>query len=68
MTTYQDLKSVKYIEPTRAFVEDLLGISFERTGDNRYSAYCPFHEDTKDSFRLYVDGKDQVKFHCFGAW
>ena len=26
----------------------------------------PFHQDTKDSFRIYVNGKDEVRFHCFG--
>lgn len=67
MTKYQDLKSVKYIEQTIVFVENLLGCSFKPTGKYRYSSYCPFHDDRKDSFRLYVDGKDQVKFHCFGA-
>ncbi|MBC8468349.1 MAG: hypothetical protein H8D56_02655 [Planctomycetes bacterium] len=46
MTTYKDLKSAKYIEATINFAEGLLGINFKRTGNNRYSAYCPFHHDT----------------------
>lgn len=66
MTTYEDLKSVKYIDSTINFAEGLLGINFKRTGNNRYSANCRFHIDRKDSFRVYVDGKDEVKFHCFG--
>ena len=66
MTTYEDLKSVKYIDATINFVEGLRGIVFKRTGKNRYSSYCPFHLDRKDSFRVYVDGKDEVKFHCHG--
>jgi len=63
MTTYKDLKSAKYIDATINFVEGLRGIDFKRTGNNRYSAYCPFHFDRKDSFRVYVDGEGEVKFH-----
>ena len=66
MTTHKDLKSAKYIDSTINFAEGLLGINFKRTGNNRYSAYCPFHFDRKDSFRMYVDGKDEVRFRCFG--
>jgi len=66
MTTYKDLKSVKYIDATINFVEGLRGIVFKRTGNNRYSSHCPFHIDRKDSFRVYVDGNDEVKLHCFG--
>jgi DNA primase len=66
MKTYQDLKSVKYLDVTVTFVEQLLDIRFNKTGANSFSAYCPFHNDTKDSFRVYVDGKDEVRFHCFG--
>ncbi len=66
MTTYKDLKSAKYIEATINFVEGLRRIDFKRTGNNRYSSHCPFHIDRKDSFRVYVDGNDEVKFHCFG--
>ena len=66
MTTYEDLKSVKYIDSIINFAEGLLGINFKRTGNKRYSAHCPFHFDRKDSFRVYVDGKDEIKFHCFG--
>jgi DNA primase len=66
MTTYKDLKSAKYIDATINFVEGLRGIDFKRTGNNRYGSHCPFHLDRKDSFRVYVDGNDEVKFHCFG--
>ena len=66
MKTYHDLKSVKYLDVTVTFVEQLLDVRFNKTGANRFSAYCPFHNDMKDSFRVYVDGKDEVRFHCFG--
>ena len=55
MSTYKDLKSAKYIDATINFAEGLLGINFKRTGRDSYSAYCPFHFDKKDSFRVYVD-------------
>ena len=66
MPTYQDLKSVKYIDQAIQFVEELLGIKFKATGNNSLSAYCPFHHDKKDSFRVYVNNKGEVRFHCFG--
>jgi len=66
MTTYKDLKSVKYIESIINYAEGLRNFNFKRTGNNRYSARCPFHVDNKDSFRVYVNGKDEVRFHCFG--
>ncbi len=66
MTTYKDLKSAKYIESIINYAEGLLNFNLKRTGNNRYSAHCPFHADNKDSFRVYVDGKDEVRFHCFG--
>lgn len=61
----KDLKSKKYFEPTKGFVESLLNIEFIDSGSNR--AHCAFHEDRRDSFRIYVDGKDKIRFHCFGA-
>jgi len=67
MTTYIELKSVKYIDRIVQYAEVLLGIQFHSTGKYRYSSHCPFHADRKDSFRIYVDGKDEVRFHCFGA-
>lgn len=67
METYKNLKSAKYIELIIQFAEKLLGVTFNATGKHKYSAYCPFHKDTADSFRVYVDGKDEVRFHCFGA-
>jgi len=66
MTTYKDLKSAKYIDATINLAEGILDIKFKRTGNNRYSACCRFHIDNKDSFRVYVDGKDEVRFRCFG--
>jgi DNA primase len=66
MKTYQDLKSVKYLDQTIRFVQELLDIQFKKTGANTFSAYCPFHNDKKDSFRAYINGKGEVRFHCFG--
>ena len=60
--TYRDLKNRRYLEPTRNFAESELNIKFQK--GNR--SFCPFHKDTKDSFRIYVNGKDEVRFHCFG--
>lgn len=54
------------MDATINFAEGLLGIHFKCTGKNRYSTYCPFHFDRKDSFRVYVDDEDEIKFHCFG--
>ncbi len=67
MTTYQELKSVRYIDSIVAFAEKLLDINLKPTGRYRYSAYCPFHADGKDSFRVYVNKRDEVRFRCFGA-
>ena len=67
MVTYKDLKSVAYTKEVIAYVQDLLNIRFKRYGKNSYSAFCSFHMDTKDSFRVYVNDKEEVRFHCFGA-
>jgi len=61
--SYQDLKHKTYLEPTKVFVESLLKINF--VGSDR--AHCPFHNDKTDSFRIYVNGRDEIRFHCFGA-
>ncbi|MCK4618972.1 MAG: toprim domain-containing protein [Desulfobacterales bacterium] len=66
MTTYKELKSVRYFDSIIAYAKKLLNIEFQSTGRQRYSAFCPFHNDSKDSFRVYVDSKDEVRFHCFG--
>jgi DNA primase len=66
MPTHNDIKSVAYLDPIINYAETHLGIRFKKTGKYRFSAFCPFHADTKDSFRLYVDGNDIVRFHCFG--
>jgi DNA primase len=66
MPTHNDIKTAAYLEPVINYAETYLGIRFKQTGKYRYSAFCPFHADTKDSFRLYVDGNDVVRFHCFG--
>jgi len=67
MPDYKDLKSVAFIEQILAYASRLLGIDFKATGKYRFRSYCPFHADTRDSFRVYVNGKDEVRFHCFGA-
>ncbi len=61
--SYKDLKDKKYLEVTKTFVEELLNIRFL----DRTRAHCPFHDDRSDSFRIYVDGEDEIKFRCFGA-
>ena len=67
MPTANDLKSADFIDQIIRFAEDLLGIKFKRTGQQQYSAHCPFHVDRKSSFRVRVDANDVVRFHCFGA-
>ena len=67
MKTFRDLKSVAYIKQIISLAEGLLGLTFRSSGKHKYSTYCPFHKDTTDSFRVHVDEKDEVRFHCFGA-
>ena len=67
METYQDIKSAAHIDAVIHYVEPLLGVRFTRIKKNRYNALCPFHADTKDNFMVYVNKKDEVRFHCFGA-
>ena len=66
MKTYQDIKSVTYIDAIIHYAERLMGIRFKNVKKYRYSAPCPFHADTKDSFMAYVNKKNEVRFHCFG--
>ena len=66
-TTYEEAKSATFINDIIRFVEELLGIRFWKTGKLTYSAYCPFHDDRRDSFRVYVNPEDVVRFHCFGC-
>ena len=67
MKTYQDIKSVAYIDAIINYSETLLGIRFKSVKKYRYNAICPFHADTEDSFMVYVNKNDEVRFHCFGA-
>ncbi len=67
MKTYHDIKSAAYIDAIIYYAEPLLGIRFTSVKKYRYSALCPFHADTKDSFMVYVNKNDEVRFHCFGA-
>ena len=64
---YIQLKSATYLEQIIHFAEGLLGVKFRSMSENRYSAFCPFHAETKNSFRVYVNGNDEVRFRCFGA-
>ena len=64
---YQDLKSAAYIDAIIHFAERLLGIHLKNVKKYRYSSLCPFHADIKDSLMVYVNKKDEVRFHCFGA-
>jgi DNA primase catalytic core len=67
MTTYKELKTVSYISQNVSFVEGLLNKSFHTYGKDRFSTYCPFHNDREDSFRVYVNRHGEVRFHCFGT-
>jgi DNA primase len=67
MKTYQEIKSAATIDAVIPYTETLLGIRFKCVKKYRYSAPCPFHADTKDSFMAYVNKKDELRFHCFGA-
>ncbi len=67
MKTHLDIKSAAYIEAIVDYAEKLLGIVFKPVKKNRYNALCPFHADTEDKLMVYVDKKDKVRFHCFGA-
>ena len=67
MTTYQDIKSSYYLDQIVSFGQELLGVRFKATGRGNFTAFCPFHADTRDSFRVYVNKKGEIRFHCFGA-
>jgi len=66
MTTHIDIKTVAYLNHMISYAGAHLGCRFKPAGEHKYNAHCPFHADTKDSFRVYVDKKDIVRFHCFG--
>ena len=61
------IKSAEYIDALISYTETLLGIRFKNVRKHRYNSLCPFHADIKDSFMMYVNKKDEVRFHCFGA-
>ena len=64
---YQDIKSAAYIDAIIHYAETLLGIRLKNVKKYRYSSICPFYADTKESLMVYVNKKDEVRFHCFGA-
>ncbi|MEJ2156767.1 MAG: CHC2 zinc finger domain-containing protein [Desulfobacteraceae bacterium] len=67
MKTYQEIKPATTIDSIVQYAETLLGIRFTKIKTNRYKAPCPFHADTENSFMVYVNKDDEVRFHCFGA-
>ncbi len=67
MKTNQKIKSATTIDAIICYAETLLGICFTKVKKNRYNAPCPFHADAKNSFMVYVNKDDEVRFHCFGA-
>lgn len=67
MPTIKELKSRTYLEQIIRFTRDKLGIKLNEVGTELYSCYCPFHKETRDSFRVYVNKAGEVRFHCFGA-
>jgi DNA primase len=67
MPTHADIKTVAYLDPILDYAESRLNCRLTPSGKYRYRGHCPFHADTKDSFRVYVDGNSVVRFHCFGA-
>ena len=67
MKTYREIKSAAIIDTIIHYAESLIGIRFKSVKKYRYSAPCPFHADTEESFMVYVSKEDEVRFHCFGA-
>ena len=64
---YRDIKAATDIDSIINYTEMLFGICFTKVKKNRYNAPCPFHADTEDNLMVYVNKKDEVRFHCFGA-
>ncbi len=61
----KELKKPKYLKQTLSFLSERYGIRFRMTGEDSGECRCPFHNERKPSFKLYVlDGK--VMFRCFG--
>ena len=67
MKSYLALKSAATINALIPYTETLLDIRFKNIKKHRYGAPCPFHADTDTDFMAYVNKKDEVRFHCFGA-
>jgi DNA primase len=67
MKTYQEIKPAATIETIIDYAETLFGIRLTKVKMNRYSGLCPFHADAENSFMVYVNKDDEVRFHCFGA-
>ena len=67
MKTYQEINSAETMDAIIHYAETLFGIRFTKVKRNRYNGLCPFHSDSKNSFMVYVNKDDEVRFHCFGA-
>ena len=67
MKTYQEINSAETMDAIIHYAETLFGIRFTKVKRNRYNGLCPFHADSKNSFMVYVNKDDEVRFHCFGA-
>jgi DNA primase len=58
--SWKDLKTKKYLEPTKSFVDSVLGIQFTRSSQT----HCPFHDDRHASFGMYLNKGGYIRFHC----
>jgi len=52
MPEHADLKSKTYLGQMVHFAETLLGVQLKGSGQDRFTGFCPFHSDTRDSFRV----------------
>ena len=51
--------------PLDNFLSHLSGV--KQTGQGKYQACCPSHEDKSPSLAITEGDKGQVVFHCFGG-
>jgi DNA primase len=67
MKTYQDIKSAATIDAIIHYAETLLGIRFQARQKKSVQRPMPIPRRHQDSFMVYVNKDDEVRFHCFGA-
>ena len=67
MKTSQDIKSVAYIEAITAYAENAAGNSFQECQKRPLQCRVPIPRGHTDTFKVYVNKKEEVRFHCFGA-